>query len=339
MSYDGIDQYDKVYVSKVFTDTETPENVLKMPNVEYGGTGFFFDTAKPLPDEVEHHKPDYDLYKEFVSFQVEAGRMSKSDASQFLDYSIGFSTRGCIRGCSFCVNRNYRKCLVHSPVSEFLDDTRKYIYLLDDNVLACKDWKRIFEELNATGKRFRFHQGMDERLLTDEKCDVIFKSNWIGDFIFAFDNIADRDLIVKKLQMIRRHTDSQHVKFYCFCAYNHDRPEVYDDGFWVKDIGDLFERIAILSSFNCLPYIMRYKDWKISPYKDVYIEVARWVNQPAYFRKKSFREFCMMPSNNKITKVRFERFCKDLPEISQRYFDIKYGDAYDTSPSSFMGRR
>lgn len=64
--YEDLDQYDKVYISKVFTDTPIDENILTLPNVEYGGTGFFFDKAPDLPYEIEHHFPDYHLYDDFV---------------------------------------------------------------------------------------------------------------------------------------------------------------------------------------------------------------------------------------------------------------------------------
>lgn len=37
LSYEGLEAYDKVYISKVFTKTPVPEEVLSMPNVEYGG--------------------------------------------------------------------------------------------------------------------------------------------------------------------------------------------------------------------------------------------------------------------------------------------------------------
>ena len=165
--------------------------------------------------KIEHSMPDYHLYDDFIKQQIynavegyvdeddreAAYRKKRKEFEYYLDYSIGFTTRGCIRGCSFCVNKNYRQCLKHSPVSEFLDPERKYICLLDDNVLSCRDWKAIFEELNATGKRFQFKQGMDERLLTDEKCEVIFNSRWIGDYIFAFDNIKDRRIVEKKLAL------------------------------------------------------------------------------------------------------------------------------------------
>lgn len=40
--------YDKIYMSKVFTDTEVPDWVVELPNIEYGGTGFYYDKATPF---------------------------------------------------------------------------------------------------------------------------------------------------------------------------------------------------------------------------------------------------------------------------------------------------
>ena len=175
------------------------------------------------------------------------------------DYSIGFTTRGCIRQCSFCVNKRYRKCSLHSSVSEFLDLERPSICLLDDNIFACAKWRDVFEELKVTGKRFQFKQGLDERLLTAEKCEVLFKSKWIVDYMFAFDNIKDAKLIISKLELLREHTNVI-PKFYTFCGFNHDDPSVYPDEFWAQDIEDLFARIDLLRRYHCLPYVMRYKD-------------------------------------------------------------------------------
>lgn len=65
--YEGLQAFDKVYISKVFTKTHVPEDVLAMPNVTYGGTGFFYDNAPPLPPEIEHIMPDYHLYDDWVN--------------------------------------------------------------------------------------------------------------------------------------------------------------------------------------------------------------------------------------------------------------------------------
>ena len=318
-SYDELEKYDKVFISKVFTDTPIPENILHQANVEYGGTGFFYDKAPPLPYDIEHICPDYDLYSDWVNTQIINGVKPKH-LTYYTDYSIGFTTRGCIRQCSFCVNQNYKRCSLHSPVDEFLDPDRKYICLLDDNVFACPSWRGIFQDLNTSGKRFQFKQGLDERLLTDEKCRMLFGSRWIGDYIFAFDNIRDKDIIVEKLKMIRAHTDKI-PKFYTFCGYNHLAPGHYDLEFWRRDIDELFERIHILMSYRCLPYVMRYADYVQSPYKCIYITAARWCNQPSMVKTKSFREFCEMRQDSQRYLAEFE---KQEPAIADKYFDLKW---------------
>ncbi len=82
----GFGEYDRVYMSKVFDSTysqDVPEP-LNAREIIKGGTGYGLDNR--LPDEVEHIYPDYSLYPE----------MTKNTA-------YGFLTRGCPRGCHFCI--------------------------------------------------------------------------------------------------------------------------------------------------------------------------------------------------------------------------------------------
>ena len=79
-SYDDLEKYDLVSISRVFSftnipnviykngkykDIEHPELSLKK-NIQIGGTGFYFYKAPNLPEEIEHHMPDYHLYDEFI---------------------------------------------------------------------------------------------------------------------------------------------------------------------------------------------------------------------------------------------------------------------------------
>lgn len=185
LSYDGLDDFDRVYISKVFTDTPVPDSVLQLKNVSYGGTGFYYDKAPCLPDAIEHQMPDYHLYDAWVQEQSKQGG-KRSEYAYYTDYSIGFLTRGCFRKCAFCVNKNYDRVFTHSPLSEFLDSTRPKICLLDDNFFGSPRWKDLLSELQQTGKPFQFKQGLDERLLTDEKCAMLFASKYDGDYIFCF---------------------------------------------------------------------------------------------------------------------------------------------------------
>lgn len=318
-NYDNVLNYDKIFLSKVFTDTEVPEDVLNMEHVEFGGTGFFYDKAPKLPEEIEHHMPDYHLYDKWICDQLDNGG-KRNDFKYYLDYSIGFMTRGCFRQCEFCVNKNYKNVEIHSGLQEFLDPTRKKICLLDDNFLGCKSWREMLIELHKTNKPFQFKQGLDERILTDEKCELLFKSKYDGDYIFAFDNVADSELIERKLKLLRKYT-SKVPKFYVFCGF--DREDKWDSDFWRQDIFDLFKRIEILMKYKCLPYIMRFNRYEESPYRGMYISVARWCNQPSFFKKKSLREFAEANGVNSSCYRYIANFESMHPEIG-KYLDMKY---------------
>lgn len=319
IDYENLDTYDKVFISKVFTDTPVDEEILQLPNVEYGGTGFFYDKAPKLPSEIEHHMPDYHLYDDWVNEQLENGG-KRLDFKYYLDYSIGFVTRGCFRQCEFCVNKNYKKVEVHSSLLEFVDGSRKKICLLDDNFLGCSSWKDILGQLQATAKPFQFKQGLDERILTDEKCEMLFKSKYDGEYIFAFDNVADAELIERKLQLLRKYTDKI-PKFYVFCGF--DRKDEWNKEFWKQDIFDIFKRVEILMKHRCLPYIMRFNRYEESPYRGLYISIARWCNQPSFFKKKSLREFGVANGEMSACNKYILDFEKEYPEIS-RYLDMKF---------------
>lgn len=328
LDYNNIQNFDKVYISKVFTDTNVPKDILKLPNVEYGGTGFYYDKAPQLSYEIEHHMPDYHLYDDWVSEQLANG-VKRLDFKYYLDYSIGFVTRGCFRKCQFCVNKNYEKVELHSPLSEFIDHSKKKICLLDDNFFGCPNWKDILLQLKATNKPFQFKQGLDERLLTKEKCELLFSSKYDGDFIFAFDNIEDYDLIENKLKLLRGYT-SKHVKFYVFCGF--DRNDKWDNAFWKQDLLDLWKRIELLMKYNCKPYVMRYNRYEESPYKGIYINISSWANQPNIMYKMSFREYCEAKQALKKTEglgspmramIQFQEI---HPQIADKYLDMKYSD-------------
>lgn len=213
--------WDKIYLSKVFTDTEVPGELLSAPNVVYGGTGFYYDKAPDLPYEIEHSFPDYHLYDEWVQSKLAAGGKPK-DYVYYTDYSIGFLTRGCFRKCEFCVNKKYNRCVPHSPLSEFLDPERKKICFLDDNFFACPQWERLISEVVSTGKRFQFKQGLDFRIMTDKKMHNLITWKYATDFTFAFDHIADKEIIETKLKRFRQLFPSfkKNLRFFVLCGYN-----------------------------------------------------------------------------------------------------------------------
>lgn len=314
-NYEHLDDYDEIYISKVFSFTKIPIDVTHYSNIKYGGTGFFDDCAPDLPNEIEHHMPDYHLYDAYVGQEITRG-IRPQHFSDYMDYSIGFASRGCFRKCSFCVNKKYDRAFRHSPISEFFDKSRKYIYLWDDNVLAYNKWNEVLDELEATDRRFQFRQGLDMRLMTDEKAKRLAGMKYHGDYIFAFDHLEDRELIEKNLKIWRKYS-SKTTKLYVLAGYDSQ-----DE----NDILSILERIKILMQYRCLPYIMRYDGYQNSIYGGIYINLARWCNQPDFFKKKSFREYCEANGQNSATMRYFRFFEQRHPEIAQKYFNLKYDE-------------
>ena len=359
-----LDNFDVIVISKVFSFTKdhpAVENVIgttvettekfnrcvyseirsasgtkggeKRPMVLIGGTGYFEDGGLNLHRVIEHHAPDYSLYTDYIDAQVASGK-KRSYYTDYEDYSIGFTTRGCFRKCEFCVNKKFNRAELHSPIEEFLDKDRKKIYLWDDNFFALFDgWETILKQLQKTGKPFQFRQGLDIRLMEDRHMELLSQSKYNGDFIFAFDFIKDEELIEKKLEMWRKYT-KRGTKLYVLCGFE---PKRQWDGvsdielLYQEDIRDTFRRIRILMRYGCLPYIMRHENYRGSRYENMYVQLARWCNQPQFFKKMSFREFCEAnqkyhANENTLCKT-YETmltFEKDRKDIADEFFDLKF---------------
>lgn len=115
--WNGLKHYDIVYKSKVFDDTysQDMDYVINADKIFKGGTGYGLDNY--LPDEIEHYMPDYGLYG-------------------IKDRAFGHLTRGCPRGCPFCIVKQ-KEGNVHTvaDLSEFWWG-QKEIVLMDSNITA-----------------------------------------------------------------------------------------------------------------------------------------------------------------------------------------------------------
>lgn len=272
-----------------------------------------------------HQKPYYDLYLDYINKTIEAKLKLEEEKPEekrkdrkffeayfkdYLHFSIGFLTRGCFRKCPFCVNRTCSEVTEYSKLEWFLDTStddngklkRPYIYLWDDNFFAADRsiWEPALKKLNDRKMPFQFRQGLDERLIAKDKHGKVWndgieiarqlsQSHYYGDFIFAFDNWSDRDTIELALQRWRQFVPTHPTKFYLFCGFHQTKRK---NRWFFKDIWEIFHRIRILMHYGCLGYIMRHEDYKNSPIPNFYVQVARWCNQPAFYKKMSFWQFC-----------------------------------------------
>ena len=246
---------DLVYMSKVFTFTADYPHPVNATKIIKGGTGYFYPYGgKTLPDEAEHIYPDYGLYPQYTR-----------------DTAFGFLTRGCPRGCGFCIvgEKEGRKSQKVADLEEFWHG-QKHIKLLDPNMYACKDWKDLSQQLIDSGARIDFTQGCDIRLMTAEKIEHIRKMN-IKQIHFAWDRYEEKDDIVPKFEMFQEMTGWKRDKMTVYVLTGYDTTLEQD-----------LERIYLLRDMGYSPYVMIYDKYKKQK-KDPLIRLQRWVNSRVAF--------------------------------------------------------
>lgn len=178
--------YDIVYMSKVFSDTYSPDvpEPMNADRVIKGGTGYAislvggkeaFDKSRhvTLPEEIEQMFPDYSIYPQF-------------------DFAVSMTSRGCPRGCSFChVAAKEGRCSVKvADVKDFWNGQPE-IRILDPNITACREKRDLFRQYMETEAILDFTQGLDIRCLNDEDIADINRMR-LRTLHFAWDNPNDR---------------------------------------------------------------------------------------------------------------------------------------------------
>lgn len=241
---------DRVYMSKVFSFSPEYPHPVNAKEIIRGGTGYYYpDGGAELPKEIEHIYPDYSLYPQYTK-----------------DTAYGFLTRGCPRGCGFCIvgDKEGRISRKVADLSEFWRG-QKNIILLDPNITACREWSELFQQLINSRAWVDFSQGLDIRLMTSEKAEML-KRMKIKRVHFAWDNYSDKGQIVPKFRDFKDITGWDHRKMsvYVLTGYNTTLEQDLDRVYTLRDLG-------------YSPYIMIYDKYK-KRRGDALVRLQRWVN-------------------------------------------------------------
>lgn len=242
-------EQDIVYIAKVFDWTKDYQYEIRAKEIIKGGIGYGLDADNKLSEDIENIYPDYDLYN-------------------VKNVAYGFLTRGCPRNCSFCNVSQHQGFISHkvADLDNFWKGQSK-IVLLDPNILACKDWEELLTQLVRSDAKVDFSQGLDIRVMTEKKVNLINKLN-IEMIHFAWDNYEE-------------HTYDQLKKYRDMLNYDERRLRVY-----------------VLTNFNTtkeqdLDRIYRLRQLKYDPYVMIYDkkhankttkQMQRWVNNKFIWR-------------------------------------------------------
>lgn len=256
---------DKVYISKVFSFTPDYIYPIDADEIIQGGSGYcislvdgkeVYDKSKDidLPQEIEHIYPDYSLYG-------------------ISDTAYGFLSRGCPRGCSFChvKEKEGRRAYKVANLKEFWNG-QKNIVLCDPNILACREWKDLLQQLINSQSWVDINQGLDIRLMTEEKAEML-KQIKTKNLHFAWDRFEDKDKILPKFKMFKEITQIDHRRLGVYILCNFDTTIEQD-----------LERIYTLRDLGFQPYVMLYNKEAI-PHGHDLRKMQRWVNNRIVFAK------------------------------------------------------
>ena len=244
--------YDRVYMSKVFDDTYTSDEFEPVNACEIikGGTGYGLDNK--LPEEIEHIMPDYSLYG-------------------ITDTAYGFLSRGCPRGCPFCIvaEKEGRCSKKVANLSEWWSG-QKNIVLLDPNITACKEYFELMAQLRDSKAWVDFTQGLDCRMLTEEKIRALneVKTKMVH---FAWDLMVQSDKVLEGLELYRKFGKIKERNRRVYVLTNFDT--TMDENLY---------RIKTLQKMEFDPYVMIF-DKPNAPQE--LLKLQRWCNNKFIYRK------------------------------------------------------
>lgn len=231
---------DKTYVSIVFDWNKGQAN--QYPNAEMGGSGY--DLHKNLPPEIERIKPKI---------------------------NYGFTTRGCIRNCYFCiVPQKEGKVRIEGDIYDIWDGKSKELVIMDNNILALpKHFKHICAQLRKEKLRVDFNQGLDHRLLTEDLYKELKSLRHIHEIRFAYDDIKYKPTVLKALALIKKYRKRDwETRWYIYISE--------------KDTFDtVYKRMKLLQEYKQGVYVMRDKKVYKEP---MFIALASWGNTMGAFK-------------------------------------------------------
>ena len=261
--YNPFDEYDIVYMSKIFSFT--PDFRQYMTNARRickGGTGY--DIHSRLLEGMEFVTPDYSIYP------------SINDKTAY-----GFLTRGCSNQCKWCVvPRKEGNIQPYMDVEDIAVDGRKNLILMDNNVLASDYGISQLEKIAQKGYRVDFNQGLDARLVDDSIAKILARIKWIKRIRFGCDTPKQIEECAKACRLIENHGYKGEFFFYCII---------------LDDFEEAFRRINYWR-IKGKKYIVQAQPYRDINSSSMFIpqwqkDMAHWANRKELFRSCDFRDF------------------------------------------------
>lgn len=240
------EKYDLVYAFSIFDFT--PKHYINDKMI-CGGSGF--DVKQKLPLEIENSDLDYSIFPKC--------------RTSYLWFS-----RGCIRTCPWCIVSR-KEGRIRSAIPKNLNPRGDNISIMDNNFFANPDYLKAIDFLRTLNQPVNFQQGIDIRLMDNEKWKNLLSLRHLKQIRSAWDN-PQEDLRSYFLEALK-YVSPYKLMVYVLIGFNSTEEE------------DLF-RVKWLNDQNIDPYVMPFN--KFDPYQRSF---RKWVNRKALLNSVSWEEF------------------------------------------------
>lgn len=220
--YDAMfsDEYDVVYMSKVFSFSDDYTGYVNAKKIIKGGTGY--DVTSSLTKEIDECQPDYTIYPSVPK-----------------DISYGFLTRGCPNRCFWCVVPKKEGMIRPYWDIERVANGMRKVVLMDNNLLASGDYaKEQLEKIISKGYHIDLNQANDARLMTDDFARLFAKVKWInGRIRFGCDTTAQIEHCERAIDMINSYGYKGEYFLYTMIGGKNDFLECFNRiDYWHKKL-------------------------------------------------------------------------------------------------------
>jgi len=275
---------DRVYVSCIYSwNRNQAAGYAQLNNTQVGGSGY--DLESCLPDEIEKLKPRI---------------------------NYGFTTRGCIRKCPFCVvprKEGYIRAV--ADLYDIWDGKSEWVILYDNNILALpKHFELICSQVIKEHLKIDFNQGLDVRLLTDRHAALLKQMRPLKQWRFAFDSNGYEKAFRKAAQiLIDAHISKSRICVYVLAGF--------DDTFT-----DILHRIDVVyNEYGFDPFVMLYRNpdtGKANNENLHFKDLKTLTNMPCWKKHKTLKDLARWANHKAIFKsVSWENYGKEAAHASK----------------------
>ncbi len=277
-------QYDVVYGSAIFkfSQLRLMQFQKQWPGAIVGGTGTPYSHTVEELIGAEHEHYDYADYPD-------------------VDYSIGFTQRGCRLRCKFCeVPKKEGKARSANTIADIWRGNQwpKKLHLLDNDFFGNPEWRERIAEIHDGKFRVCMSQGINVRLIDEEAAAALATIEY-RDTKFqerrlytAWDNIGDERIFFRGVDMLEAAgVPPKHLMAYMLCGY--DKAETWDR---------IWHRFQRMTERGIAPYPMVFDKAR----KDL-VAFQRWVVTGLY-RAVPWNEYVRSTKSNESTDAYLRAF-------------------------------